>query len=102
MKAIPFKQKVFAIVRKIPAGKVMSYGAVAAAAGNPKAARAVGAALRTNFDPAIPCHRVVAANGALTGYNRGIAKKKEMLEREGAMAMISKLANRKRHQNKEW
>ena len=50
-----FSDKVRDIVRKIPKGKTMTYKAVAAKAGNPKAARAVGAIMRTNYDPSIPC-----------------------------------------------
>ena len=55
-----FSDKVRDIVRKIPKGKTLTYKAVAAKAGNPKAARAVGAIMRTNYDPSIPCHRVIA------------------------------------------
>ncbi len=80
-----FKEKVFEIVRKIPKGSILSYGEVARRAGNPRAARAVGAILRTNYDPAIPCHRVVGKNGELTGYNRGLLKKKKLLRSEGAI-----------------
>ncbi len=69
----------------------MTYGAVARKAGNPKAARAVGAALRTNYAPEIPCHRVVAANGALTGYNRGLGKKAALLKKEGATEALEKI-----------
>lgn len=80
-----FKEKVFEIVRKIPKGSILSYGEVARRAGNPRAARAVGAILRTNYDPAIPCHRVVGKNGELTGYNRGLLKKKKLLREEGVI-----------------
>ncbi|MBI5004788.1 MAG: MGMT family protein [Candidatus Lloydbacteria bacterium] len=78
-----FKQKVFAIVKKIPAGKTLSYGEVAKRTGNKKAARAVGAVLKTNYDPAIPCHRVIRSDGALGGYNRSIARKNNLLIKEG-------------------
>lgn len=80
-----FKEKVFAIVKKIPKGTVLTYGDVAKKIGYPRAARAVGAVLRTNFDPAIPCHRVIGANGSLGGYNRGLSKKRALLIREGAI-----------------
>jgi methylated-DNA-[protein]-cysteine S-methyltransferase len=66
-----FSDKVRDIVRKIPKGKTMTYKEVAARAGNPKAARAVGAVMRTNYDPSIPCHRVIASDGSMGGYNRG-------------------------------
>ena len=80
-----FTEKVRAIVRKIPKGKTMTYKEVAAKAGNPKAARAVGAIMRTNYDPSIPCHRVIASDGSMRGYNRGgVERKQEMLFEEGA------------------
>lgn len=78
----PFKEKVFTIVRSIPAGRTLSYKDVAIQAGNPRAARAVGAILRTNFDPRIPCHRVIRSDGTIGGYNRGSTKKKQMLKKE--------------------
>lgn len=78
-----FADKVRAIVRKIPKGKTMTYAEVARRAGNPKAARAVGAVMRANYDPEIPCHRVIKSDGTLGSYNRGGAKRKrEMLEVE--------------------
>jgi len=80
-----FRQKVLKIVRGIPRGQVMSYGAVAKVAGNPKAARAVGAILKTNYDLKIPCHRVILSNGKLGGYNRGLKSKKKLLKQEGAI-----------------
>lgn len=73
------------IVRRIPEGQTLTYGQVAGMAGNAKAARAVGAVLRTNYDPAIPCHRVIRVDGRLGGYNRGISKKRLLLKTEGAM-----------------
>lgn len=78
-----FKQKVLEIVRKIPAGTVMSYKEVAKLAGSSKACRAVGNILNKNYDKNIPCHRVVRASGALGGYNRGAPQKKKLLESEG-------------------
>ncbi len=78
-----FTEKVRAIVAKIPAGKTMTYKQVASKAGNPRAARAVGAIMRTNYDPAIPCHRVIKSDGAMGGYNRGGSEaKKRLLARE--------------------
>ncbi|MDR3571364.1 MAG: MGMT family protein [Candidatus Pacebacteria bacterium] len=76
--------KVRDIVRKIPKGKTMTYKEVATRAGNPKAARAVGAVMRSNYDPSIPCHRVIASDGSMRGYNRGgIERKHEILFDEG-------------------
>jgi len=65
-----FSDKVRDIVRKIPKGKTMTYEGVAAKAGNPKAARAVGAMMRANYDPSTPCHRVIASDGSMRGYVR--------------------------------
>lgn len=80
-----FREKVLNIVSKIPKGNTMTYKEVAKLSGNEKASRAVGAILRTNYDPKIPCHRVIGSNGSMTGYNRGIAQKKKLLRREGAI-----------------
>ncbi|RJQ34827.1 MGMT family protein [Candidatus Parcubacteria bacterium] len=81
-----FRDKVLAVVRNIPKGKVMTYKQVAAKAGNSKAARAVGAIMRTNYDEAIPCHRVIRSDGSLGSYNRGgTVRKREILKREGAL-----------------
>ncbi len=78
-----FKQKVFDVVKKIPKGKTLTYKQVATKAGSPNAARAVGNILKTNFDAAIPCHRVIGSDGKMHGYNRGgIKKKAEILERD--------------------
>ena len=79
-----FRERVFAIVRKIPRGKVLTYKEVAERVGSPRAARAVGNILSTNWNPKIPCHRVIRSDGGLGGYNRGIAKKKLLLKSEGA------------------
>lgn len=81
MAVTPFQRRVFAVVRRIPAGRVMTYGEVAAKLGT--GARAVGQALKKNFDPTVPCHRVIAAGGRLGGYNRGAAEKRRRLAREG-------------------
>lgn len=80
-----FTDKVRDIVRKIPKGETMTYKQVARKAGNPKAARAVGAIMRSNYDESIPCHRVIASDGTMRGYNRGGAERKaEILFEEGA------------------
>lgn len=82
-----FSDKVRAIVRKIPKGKSMTYKQVATKAGNPRAARAVGAIMRTNYDESIPCHRVVRSDGGMGGYNRGgAARKRQILIQEGRYA----------------
>lgn len=77
-----FKDKVFAVVAKIPKGKTLSYKQVAAKAGSPLAFRAVGNILNKNYDVGIPCHRVIKSNGDYGGYNRGIEAKIKILGRE--------------------
>ena len=79
-----FADKVRDVVRKIPKGKFMTYKEVATKAGNPKAARAVGAVMRSNYDETIPCHRVIRSDGSLGSYNRGgTLRKHEILKSEG-------------------
>jgi O-6-methylguanine DNA methyltransferase len=77
-----FKEKIFSIVRKISKGKTLTYKQVAEKAGRPRAYRAVGNILNTNYDPKIPCHRVVRSDGATGGWNRGRKKKAELLKKE--------------------
>ena len=82
-----FRRAVYAATREIAPGTTRSYGGVARSIGCPDAARDVGAALGRNpFPIVVPCHRVVAANGALTGFSApgGLATKRRMLEIEGA------------------
>lgn len=74
-----FRDQVCTIVRKIPKGKTMTYKEVAQRAGNPKAARGVGAIMRTNYDESIPCHRVVRSDGGMGGYNRGGSLRKQAI-----------------------
>ncbi|MBR1812168.1 MAG: methylated-DNA--[Clostridia bacterium] len=78
-----FERRVLAQTAEIPCGETMTYGQLAAALGKPGAARAVGNALRKNPLPiVIPCHRVVGANGALTGYAYGLQRKQFLLAHE--------------------
>lgn len=79
-----FAEKVYAVVKKIPRGKTLSYKEVAKRSGSPKAARAVGNILNKNRDEGVPCHRVIKSDGSLGGYNKGVKKKKEILQKEGA------------------
>ncbi len=78
-----FTEKVYEVVKKIPKGKTLTYKEVAKKAGSEKAFRAVGNILNKNFDPQIPCHRVIKSNGELGGYNRGSASKRKILLEEG-------------------
>lgn len=74
-------------MRAIPKGETLTYTQVAVKAGRPRAFRAVGNILNTNYDPKIPCHRVVRSDGKTGGYNRGAARKKEILTKEGAVVL---------------
>lgn len=79
----PFQQEVWTALRAIPYGETRTYGQVAAAVGRPRAARAVGMANHCN--PLLivtPCHRVVGANGALTGFAAGLDMKRALLALE--------------------
>ena len=80
-----FAEKVLAVVKQIPEGKVMSYKEVAMEAGSPKAYQAVGNILNKNRDPDIPCHRVIRANGRIGGYAFGEQNKIKILHNEGAI-----------------
>ncbi|MBL8006173.1 MAG: methylated-DNA--[protein]-cysteine S-methyltransferase [Ignavibacteria bacterium] len=78
-----FQKKVWKQLLKIPFGKTMSYGEIAARTGNSKASRAVGNANNKNkIAVIIPCHRVIGSKGDLTGYAGGLKKKKWLLEHE--------------------
>lgn len=80
-----FTEKVFSVVAKIPQGETMTYKEVAMRAGSPRAYRAVGNILNKNYDPKIPCHRVVRSDGVTGGYNRGSEEKIRKLKEEGAL-----------------
>lgn len=80
----PYQRKVLAKAREIPYGETRSYKWLAAAVGNPRGARSVGQALAHNPWPIIvPCHRVIGANGHLTGYGGGLPMKERLLALEG-------------------
>lgn len=79
-----FKERVLKVVAKIPKGKTLSYKEVARRAGNPRAARAVGNIMNKNYDPKVPCHRVIRSNGEVGGCRDGVKKKIQILKKEGA------------------
>ena len=82
----PFCRAVWKACAEIPKGQVRTYGWIARRIGKPKAARAVGQALGQNpFAPTVPCHRIVGADGRLTGFSApgGVAAKRRLLEKEG-------------------
>ncbi len=82
----PFQREVWSALRGIPAGITASYGEIAARIGRQKAVRAVGMA--NNGNPVaivVPCHRVIGADGSLTGYGGGLERKLWLLRHEGAL-----------------
>jgi AraC family transcriptional regulator, regulatory protein of adaptative response / methylated-DNA-[protein]-cysteine methyltransferase len=80
-----FQRRVWQALRRIPAGKIAAYGAIAARIGAPNAARAVAAACAANpIAIAIPCHRVVRNDGSLSGYAWGVERKRRLIEVEAA------------------
>ncbi len=82
----PFQQRVWEILTKIPYGATWSYGQLAGEVGNPKACRAVGLANGRNpISIIVPCHRVIGANGSLTGYGGGLPCKQALLAFETAV-----------------
>jgi AraC family transcriptional regulator of adaptative response/methylated-DNA-[protein]-cysteine methyltransferase len=81
-----FQERVWQALRAIPLGRTASYGEIASRIGSPRAVRAVAQACGANPTAvAIPCHRVVAADGKLSGYRWGTERKRKLLEREGAL-----------------
>ena len=82
----PFQREVLERVRAIPRGSLVSYGVIAAQAGRPGAARAVGAVMASNpICIVVPCHRVVTSDGGLGGFGGGLPMKERMLIMEGAL-----------------
>ena len=79
----PFTARVLSAVRRIPPGRVATYGDIAALAGRPRACRAVGNIMRDCHQPGVPCHRVIAAGGRLGGYGGGELLKRALLVAEG-------------------
>ena len=79
-----FQKRVWQLLLEIPYGETITYGELAQKAGTPKAARAVGVAVGENpFSIIVPCHRVIGANGTLTGYAGGLEIKRKLLALEG-------------------
>ena len=85
----PFQQRVWAELQRIPFGTTISYGELARRLGNPLLTRAVGTANGANpIGIIIPCHRVIGADGSLTGYAGGLPMKQALLSHEGALAPV--------------
>lgn len=81
-----FTEKVLRAVSRIPSGEVRTYKQIATIVGSPRAYRAVGTVLRKNYNPTIPCHRVIKSDGSVGFYNRGVTNKMKLLRHEGALA----------------
>jgi methylated-DNA-[protein]-cysteine S-methyltransferase len=86
LRVAPFHEAVLHELAQVPYGRTATYGALAAKVGKPKAARAVGTVMNRNPIPIVlPCHRIIGANGSLTGYGGGLHVKRALLELEGAI-----------------
>ena len=92
-KSVTFQDKVYEVVKNIPAGRVMTYQEVATKAGSPGASRAVGTAMKNNPDKSIiPCHRVVGSDRAMHGYAfGGESEKIRLLKSEGVTLTKNKV-----------
>ncbi|MGH9143533.1 MAG: MGMT family protein [Vicinamibacterales bacterium] len=86
-----FSHRVLSAVRRIPPGRVASYGEIARLAGRPRAARAVGNVMRGCRRPDVPCHRVIAAGGRLGGYGGSEVLKRSLLVAEGVVVSGSRV-----------
>jgi len=85
LRVAPFHEAVLHELARVPYGQVDTYGHLARLVGHPKAARAVGTVMNRNPIPIVlPCHRIIGANGSLTGYGGGLPVKRRLLELEGA------------------
>ena len=90
MRGAAFEMRVWTALRAIPPGETTSYGAIARALGSASASRAVGAANGANpIAIVVPCHRVIGANGTLTGYAGGLDMKRALLDHEAKFAKVS-------------
>ena len=99
MPSSDFTRRVLTVVRRIPAGRVATYGDIAARAGRPRAARAVGNIMKTCGLRDVPCHRVIAAGGALGGYGGNLELKRSLLRAEGILVSGSRI---RQFREKRW
>ena len=89
-----FQSQCYEALKKVPQGKVITYGGLAEMIGRPKAHRAVGSAMNKNpFAPKVPCHRVVKSNGDLGGFSIDIKVKIKRLQEEGVMVSNNKIVD---------
>jgi O-6-methylguanine DNA methyltransferase len=86
-----FSRRVLSVVRRIPPGRVATYGDVARLAGRPRAFRAVGNIMRDCSRPEVPCHRVVAAGGRIGGYGGSEGLKRSLLAAEGVSVVARRV-----------
>jgi O-6-methylguanine DNA methyltransferase len=93
---VPFSRRVLFLVRRIPPGRVATYGDIARLAGRPRAARAVGNVMRGCDRPDVPCHRVIAAGGRLGGYGGSETLKRSLLLAEGIPVVGGRIRDLKR------
>ena len=98
-----FYEKVYKAVQKIPKGRVSTYGLIAKVVGSPKAARAVGSAMKCNARPfykkcqnKVPCHRVVKSDGTLGGFTGGLSRKIRLLKDEGIIVKGNRIVDFKK------
>ncbi|MCX8189209.1 MAG: MGMT family protein [Nitrososphaeria archaeon] len=94
------RELIYKLLKQVPKGKVTSYKALATAAGNPKASRAVGVFMKTNpYAPHVPCHRVVCSDGRLGGFSgrTRIDDKIKMLKDEGVTVKDGRILDFKKH-----
>ena len=96
MTPVPFSRRVLLLVRRIPPGRVATYGDIARLAGRPRAARAVGNVMRGCDRPDVPCHRVIAAGGRLGGYGGSEMLKRSLLLAEGIPVVGGRIRDLKR------
>ena len=96
MTPVPFSRRVLFLVRRIPPGRVATYGDIARLAGRPRAARAVGNVMRGCDRPDVPCHRVIAAGGRLGGYGGSEMLKRSLLLAEGISVIGGRVRDLKR------
>jgi O-6-methylguanine DNA methyltransferase len=96
MTPVPFSRRVLSLVRRIPPGRVATYGDIARLAGRPRAARAVGNVMRGCDRPDVPCHRVIAAGGRLGGYGGSEMLKRSLLLAEGISVIGGRVRDLKR------
>ena len=86
-----YTRRVLAAVRRVPPGRVATYGDIARLAGRPRAWRAVGTIMRDCADLSVPCHRVVASGGRLGGYGGNVGLKRALLRAEGLVVVGSRI-----------